>query len=149
MQITLKGYKVNFQTAYKIVNITPCCDEILRNPVIVLNSSENEDDIPEICLAKHYCEHSYEDYNDGYDYYPIKRCPYCGQKFEIRISEIEDVTLQYDEIQKQADECYKKANKSDSKSKEQKYREQGHEISKKLNWWLSDDDLPICRGNGE
>lgn len=57
------------------------------------------------------------------------------------IDEIIDVTEDYNAIQKEAYEYYKKANKSNSKKREHELRKQGHQISELLDWWLTTESL--------
>lgn len=146
MKITLKGFQVDKEINYKIVSIDKCCDKIVKNPVIDLRSIEGDNyfnNVPAITLTKTNIYYDpYEDYPDtSEEYYPITYCPFCGSELEIIIDEIIDVTEDYNTIQKEADEYYKKANKSNSKKREHELRKQGHQISKLLDWWLTTESL--------
>lgn len=138
MKIKLKGYIVDGSTAYKIIEKDYCCKSIEECPVINISY---ENDMPEISLIKTECVHSYEDNWTEETFYNIKKCPFCGGDLSIEIVETEDVTTQYNEISKQADKYYKKANKCDSKSAERKNRQLGIELTNQLNLWLINEQL--------
>ena len=68
---------------------------------------------PQMCLNFDYVE----DYEDDYEIiknYPIKYCPWCGEKIEINVADELDMVAREREIINKLKNLHEKINKSDS-----------------------------------
>lgn len=145
MKITLKGYKVNNNINYKIVSIEQCCDEIIHNPIINLHKTVFDfktGEVAIVAMTETSGYYGYYDEDDGgnpHIHHKIDYCPFCGAKIDIIVEGIIDVTEDYNEVDKESDKYYYKANNCDSKKEENEFRQKAHKISEKLEWWLTTD----------
>lgn len=142
MYIELKGYKVDEDIAYKFKRYDICCQKLSDNPTIVFAGEVLEDEgedysfPPAMAIVQHTSDYSYGEYYESEDYHKINYCPHCGKKINIQVLEVEDVTEEYNLIQRQVTELCIKANKCDSKSREKELRKQINELSDRSNWYL-------------
>lgn len=137
MKLKAKKIKINGQVAYKYFKPKYCCAMLQTNPIV-----EIVDEHPNNYLCCLECKNennncadcSYDilndstfglflteekkttDWEDTY-YYPIKYCPFCGEKIEVEVLESIDKTKEVEKINSMIEELRKKVNSCDSKKK--------------------------------
>lgn len=104
MNIKVKEYKIDTlnSTEYKILSIDKCCDKILRNSSINLYNAyiDSPKNIHEPIVSIRQYQSTYEcdfDY-----YYKMNFCPFCGEKIDIKIDSVENVTEEYEKSRKES-----------------------------------------------
>lgn len=134
--------KQNFgdECGYKYKPMSLCCEKLKRNPVIGL--VVNEYDINENYISEpQFCITDYDEWTEwGEDfeqdnYYPIKFCPFCGEKIETEIIKEEDVTNEYDRIRRERDILWKGSQVTDSKSKAADLMNKVYEMDGKISYY--------------
>lgn len=91
MKIDLVKIKLSQCDKYKYKPIKWCCDEIKNNPMTLFTKDDlvriegwDYQKHPQMCLNFDYVV----DYEDNYEItknYPIKYCPWCGEKIDINV----------------------------------------------------------------
>ena len=128
------------ETSYKYKPMSFCCEKLKRNPVIGLVA--NEYDVNENYISKpQFCIEDYDTWTEwGEDfeqdnYYPIKFCPFCGEKIETEIIKEEDITDEYNRLERERNVLLKGALVTDSKSKETDLRKKVQNLDGKLDYY--------------
>lgn len=143
MKIELIKLKFNDTCSYKYKPFTHCCNEIQNDKAIIFTGEdindiggEYDDDgisIPQFCTSYTEIITSYEDEWEQTDNYPIQFCPHCGEKIEIEVVDEIDISEKYNELTKQRKELWKKCQRTDSKKKANKLRQEVAELDNKIN----------------
>lgn len=150
MKIELIRLKFNDTHSYKYKPFTYCCDEIQNNECIeftnknLTNFNVDYDKeygfIPQLCTSHTEVITSYEDEWEQTDNYPIQFCPHCGKKIKISVVDEIDVSDKYNKLSKRREELWKECQRTDSKKKEFKLREQVGQLDKQIDsfYWLDE-----------
>lgn len=140
MKVEIIKQNLGDEVSYKYKPMSFCCHELARNPLIELvageyDVTENYISEPQFCIADYeeWTEWGEEFYRD--DYYPIKFCPFCGEKIETEIIREEDVSDEYAQLERERDILCKGARVTDSKSKEEDLRRKVRELENKLDYY--------------
>lgn len=143
MKIELIKLKFNDTCSYKYKPFTHCCNEIQNDKAIIFTGEdindiggEYDDDgisIPQFCTLYTEIITSYEDEWEQTDNYPIQFCPHCGEKIEIEVVDEIDISEKYNELTKQCKELWEKCQRTDSKKKANKLRQEVAELDNKIN----------------
>lgn len=142
MKIELIKLKFNDTHSYKYKPFTHCCDEIQNDKAIVFTGEDlvhsddcwdDERHIPRFCTSHTEVITSYEDEWEQTDNYPIQFCPHCGEKIEIEVVDEIDISEKYNELTKQCKELWEKCQRTDSKKKANKLRQEVAELDNKIN----------------
>lgn len=146
MKIELIKLKFNDTHSYKYKPFHYCCEEIDGNECIELTKEDmvtssfiKEDDgidgcyLPKLCISHTETITSYEDEWEITNNYPIRFCPYCGEKIYIKVVKEIDVSDKYNELTKQREELWKKCQRTDSKREESKLKEQVRDLDDQIN----------------
>lgn len=143
MKIQVEKWTFDGEKSYKIVQGEKCCDKILSSQVIVLNDDyENGDDTDySVKLENYSVEWDYDGEQEIYTYEPIKYCPFCGGKIEIKITNTIDKTEEYLELNNKREELWNKAIRTDSMKKSKKLREEVYALDKIVNELYYSDGL--------
>lgn len=136
MKLRVKKIKVNGQVAYKYFKPKYCCNMLQTNPTIEIaneypnnyscctecESENSKYDISNnetfgLFLTENVKTTDWEDtFLDTY-YYPIKYCPFCGEKIEIEMLGSIDKTKEAEKIDSMIKELKEKIASCDSKKK--------------------------------
>lgn len=143
MKLKLIEYVVGKHSAYKVDQISPCCDEILRCGLIELN-------------ADCHWEYGYsplvgiEWKTDDYDYdmretnyTRIKFCPFCSAKIEIEVVKKIDATSEYEKLEEQENQLRRESKKTDSKTEEKNLLNEAFKISRIVNGYFETDSIKL------
>ena len=121
MKINLVKIKLSQCDKYKYKPIKWCCNEMRNNPVTLFTNDDlvRIDDwiyhgYPQMCLNYDYVEQDYEDDYEIIKNYPIKYCPWCGEKIEINVADELDMVSRERDIINKLKNLHEKINKSDS-----------------------------------
>lgn len=140
MKVEIIKQNLGDEVSYKYKPMSFCCDELARSPVIELVAGEYDVTINYI-LEPRFCIVDYEEWTEWEgefhrdDYYPIKFCPFCGEKIETEIIREEDVSDKYARLERERDILCKGARVTDSKSKEENLRRKVRELENKLDYY--------------
>lgn len=139
MQVELKKQIFNKTRGFKIHSIRWCCDRLKNNPIIGLfdeyavdNTEEEESDTPGIMLQNMEVVKSYEDEWEEYTYYRLNFCPFCGEQIHVSIIKEEDISDQFEAMNRSREELRKMANRTDSKKKERELNMEIRKINDKI-----------------
>lgn len=120
MKIDLVKIKLSQCDKYKYKPIKWCCDEIKNNPMTLFTKDDlvriegwDYQKHPQMCLNFDYVV----DYEDNYEItknYPIKYCPWCGEKIDINVVDELDMISRERKIFNELEKLHEKRNKSDS-----------------------------------
>ena len=83
-----------------------------------------EDMSPKFCLTRETVDY------DGFSLFsnfPIRYCPFCGERIDFRVAVVKNVRMKVNELQKNIDDLREKQKKTDSRKK---YTEYGNQIDK-------------------
>lgn len=136
MNIKVEKWEFDGERSYKILELTKCCDKITKSNVVTLTEDyESGDDTDySVKLADMRVQwFDFDDWDEYYLYEKISYCPFCGEKINIEIINTIDKTEEYLELKLQRDGFWAKANKTDSRKREARLREQTYELDKKIN----------------
>ena len=146
MNIKLNGYKIDTlnSTEYKILSINKCCDKILRSAAINLHNepTDSQENIYKPMVAILYRD-IVAGGVDFYRYYKINYCPFCGEKINIEIDSVEDVTEKYNKIKEKRYNLRQMLRDCDSKSMERKLEEKIRELNKKIDYYFETDKWTV------
>ena len=140
MNVEIIKQNLGDEVSYKYKPMSFCCHELARNPVIELvageyDVTENYISEPQFCIADYDEWTEWEEDFKQDNYYPIKYCPFCGEKIETEIIREEDVSDEYARLERERDILCKGARVTDSKSKEEDLRKKVRELEDKLNYY--------------
>ena len=140
MKVEIIKQNLGDEVSYKYKPMSFCCDELARNPVIELvvgeyDVAENYISEPQFCITDYEKWTEWEEEFRRYDCYPIKFCPFCGEKIETEIIREEDVSDEYIRLERERDILCKGARVTDSKSKEEDLRRKVRELENKLDYY--------------
>lgn len=120
MKIDLVKIKLSQCNKYKYKPIKWCCDEMKNNPMTLFTNDDltriegwDYQGHPQMCLNFDYVE----DYEDDYEIiknYPIKYCPWCGEKIDINVVDELGMISRERKIFNELEKLHEKRNKSDS-----------------------------------
>lgn len=153
MKIELIRLRFNNSHSYKYKPFKCCCEEIDGNECIefttkdmVTSSFLKEDEgidgccSPKLCISHTETITSYEDEFEITNNYPIRFCPYCGEKINIKVINEIDVSDKYNELSMRRNELWEKCRRTDSKKEEFELREQVSRLDKQIdNFYLLDE----------
>lgn len=121
MKIDLVKIKLSQSDKYKYKPIKWCCNEMRNNPVTLFTNDDlmriedwDYQEHPQMCLNYDYVVQDYEDDYEMTENYPIKYCPWCGEKIEINVVDKLDMVTREHEIMDKFEKLREKINKSDS-----------------------------------
>lgn len=140
MKVEIIKQNLDDECSYKYKPMSFCCEKLARNPVIELvadryDVTENYISEPQFCIANYEEWTEWEEEFHRDDYYPIKFCPFCGEKIETEIIREEDVSDEYARLERERDILCKCACVTDSKSKEENLRRKVRELENKLDYY--------------
>ena len=143
--------------SYKYKPFKCCCEEIDRNECIELTDEDmvtssfvKEDEgidgcfSPKLCISHTKTIPYYEDEFEITNNYPIRFCPYCGEKVDIKVVAEIDVSDKYNELSKRRNELWDKCRRTDSKKEDYELREQVGKLDKQIK-----DFYELNEWNGE
>lgn len=143
MKIELTRVRFGESFNYKYKSRQYCCDRLKENPSIILTNeelmyeSETEDfsndehiPIPRMCITEKDCSYGIE-YPETNNY-PIKYCPFCGEKIDISVDGEIDVTEEFDKLNKEKKELLKRRRETDSKKETLEIENRMSELSQKI-----------------
>lgn len=146
MKIELIRLRFNNSHSYKYKPFKYCCEEIDGNECIefttenmVTSSFLKEDEgvdgccSPKLCISHTETITSYEDEWEITNNYPIRFCPYCGEKVNIKVVNEIDVSDKYNELTKQREDLWKECQRTDSKKEEFELMEQVKKLDDQIN----------------
>lgn len=140
MKVEIIKQNLGDEVSYKYKPMSFCCEKLEKNPLINLIADEYDNDVnyifePQFCITDHDTWTEWgEDFEED-NYYPIKFCPFCGEKIEIEIVKEEDVTDEYERISRERDILLKGALVTDSKLKEADLRKKVQEMDEKIAYY--------------
>lgn len=140
MKVEIIKQNLGDEVSYKYKPMSFCCHELARNPVIELvageyDVTENYISEPQFCIADYDEWIEWEEDFKQDNYYPIKFCPFCGEKIETEIIREEDVSDEYARLERERDIFCKGARVTDSKSKEEDLRKKVREMDEKIAYY--------------
>lgn len=140
MKIEIVKQNFGDECSYKYKPMSFCCEKLEKNPVINLIVDEYDDDMnyifdPQLCITDHDSWTEWEEDFEQDNYYPIKFCPFCGEKIETEIVKDEDITDEYERISRERDIFWNGAQVTDSKSKETSLRRKVQEMDEKIAYY--------------
>lgn len=140
MKVEIIKQNLGDEVNYKYKPMSFCCEKLARNPLIELVSDEydvTENYIlePRFCIADYEKWTEWEEEFSRDDYYPIKFCPFCGEKIETEIIREEDVSDEYARLERERDILCKGIRVTDSKSKEEVLRRKVREMDEKTAYY--------------
>lgn len=132
----------SFNYKYKLRQY--CCDRLKEHPSIILTNEElmyesetedfsNDEHIPippRMCITEKDCSYGIE-YPETNNY-PIKYCPFCGEKIDISVDGEIDVTEEFDKLNKEKKELLKRRRETDSKKETLEIENRMSELSHKI-----------------
>lgn len=140
MKVEIIKQNLGDECSYKYKPMSFCCHELARSPVIELVAGEY-DVTKNYILEPRFCITDYDEWTEWEEdfkqdnYYPIKFCPFCGEKIETEIIREEDVSDEYARLERERDILCKGARVTDSKSKEEDLRRKVRELDNKLDYY--------------
>lgn len=140
MKVEIIKQNLGDECSYKYKPMSFCCHELARSPVIELVAGEY-DVTKNYILEPRFCIADYDEWTEWEEdfkqdnYYPIKFCPFCGEKIETEIIREEDVSDEYARLERERDILCKGARVTDSKSKEEDLRRKVRELDNKLDYY--------------
>ena len=140
MKIEIVKQNFGEESSYKYKPMSFCCEELEKNPLINLIVDEYDDDVnyifdPQLCITDHDTWTEWGEDFEQDNYYPIKFCPFCGEKIETEIVKEENVSDEYARLERERDILCKGARVTDSKSKEENLRKKIRELDEKLDYY--------------
>jgi hypothetical protein len=154
MKVELVKQTFNGTRGYKIRKREWCCKKLKANPCIGLFDKpgeygyeyDNDDeeieeagkdydanDIPAVMIERTETVSSYEDEWENAYYYPISFCPFCGEKIEVSVVEVEDMESLYHSLINERELLWERSHKTDSKKEEEKLIKRVRELDGKIN----------------
>lgn len=108
MKVEIIKQNLGDEVSYKYKPMSFCCHELARNPLIELvageyDVTENYISEPQFCIADYDEWTEWEEDFKQDNYYPIKFCPFCGEKIETEIIREEDVSDGYAQLERERD----------------------------------------------
>ena len=140
MKVEIIKQNLGDECSYKYKPMSFCCHELARSPVIELVAGEY-DVTKNYILEPRFCIADYDEWTEWEEdfkqdnYYPIKFCPFCGEKIETEIIREEDVSDEYARLERERDILCKGARVTDSKSKEEDLRKKVREMDEKIAYY--------------
>lgn len=154
MKIELVKLKFNDTHSYKYKPFKYCCETMQNNKSIVFTDEDlmfddkselvginhGDDVIPQFCTS--HIE-TFDSYGDEFEFtynYPIKFCPHCGKKIEIKVVDEIDVSEEYQELSQRRKELADRHQKTDSKKDCLELIKQIQDIYSKINYFYYFDE---------
>lgn len=141
MKIELVKLDFDDESVYKYKPMSFCCNKLKDNLIIQLtdgmyceDKNLDYDDMPRMCIVLHEVWNEWGEDMESDTYYPIKFCPFCGEKIEYELVAEEDIDNEYQRLSRERDILFKGAQVTDSKSREKDLREKVHELDKKIQY---------------
>lgn len=143
MKIEAEKWIIDDMESYKILNITKCCDKLIKSENICLNSQYDEHEFYDNAEYSMKLQRDQNDYDgDLITYYEkIDYCPFCGEKIQIEFTKEVDKTEEYNKLEAERSELNTKYRNTDSIRKRDKINEKLRELNAKLNSMLSSDGI--------
>lgn len=140
MKVELVKLIFDENRSYKYKPMSFCCDKLKDNPIIELIDAyqyedDTSDDIPKMCLDYHY---EWSDWGEDMEddrYYPLKFCPFCGEKIDIEVVGEEDHTERYKKLESERKDFWSEVMATDSKSQEECLRRKVKELDRKIDYY--------------
>lgn len=145
MKIELVKNNFRDDVSYKYKPFKYCCKELEVNECIVFTNedfvdpngeySSDDDNLP----MPRFCISNTTRIDDGGEKiektrnWPIRFCPFCRQKIEVKIADETDISSEYKKDSKLRDKLWKTSQETDSKSEVEKLKEKVEMLDKKLN----------------
>ena len=144
MKIELIRVRFGESLNYKYKPIKYCCDGLKDHPLILLTNKElmyesetedfsNDEHIPippRMCITEKDCTYGIE-YPETNNY-PIKYCPFCGEKIDISVDGEIDATEEFDKLNEEKKELFKRRKETDSKKETLEIEKRMGELSQKI-----------------
>ncbi len=146
----IKLVKIQFQKgchSYKYHPFDYCCEELKHSPCICFTSEDIEtfdiddglnSDFPRFCIERKDIVIDREETWDLNLNFPIKYCPYCGERIKIKLTGTKHAEAAYASLTKRRETIWNQCRTTDSKRKENELKNEVHLLDQKINcfWTL-------------
>lgn len=141
MVINLKKYNVGLDISHKITFLNYCCEFMDDCSYIELGTDYDCSEPISICIMETVPWSDGSTMFNDVLYHEIKFCPFCGKPILLCVTETEDITKIYDDLQEEQNILIANAKTEDSISKRDKLMSEARLISKKLDEYLTTDSI--------
>lgn len=134
-------YKKDDIHEYKYKPLEYCCEELKNNDHIIITYGDSADEnIPQFCITYTETEEEWGEVNEYTYNSPIRYCPYCGRKIDIKVIGAINKASAYKKLIEERQLIWDRCKKTDGKielkfKEEQKLKTKLKEIDKKINWF--------------